>query len=309
MRSCSLLDSPPPSGQELIPDQFPPDVSTPEYYNAELIPPVRGQRRTGLAFVGNAETGGRECSRLSRRHRHFMKRFLMKRFFGRVVTPRVAIAVAAVALVGVTLVAQSASQARRPAAATQVARPTPAAPAPAAPTAQRRVAPAAQATAQDGLPQSISFNRDIRPILSDNASSATGRGRRATAAVRPGGRGEAELRGGRFRWCRGIRAERNVPTDHGDRSGGADAAERDGGRQPGGSAQQREVALLRRWIEQGAKWQKHWAFIPPTRPAVPTVSDADVGAQSDRRVRAAAAGTRRAAAVGRRRTAACCCGA
>jgi mono/diheme cytochrome c family protein len=47
-----------------------------------------------------------------------------------------------------------------------------------------------------------------------------------------------------------------------------------------------EVARLRAWIDQGAKWpadlairgqnepSKHWAFLPPTRPALPAVSDA-----------------------------------
>jgi hypothetical protein len=35
-----------------------------------------------------------------------------------------------------------------------------------------------------------------------------------------------------------------------------------------------EKALLARWIEQGAPWEAHWAFIAPTRPATPGVTDA-----------------------------------
>ena len=36
------------------------------------------------------------------------------------------------------------------------------------------------------------------------------------------------------------------------------------------TAQQREV--LRRWIDQGASWKEHWSFQPPVRPAAPRVS-------------------------------------
>lgn len=36
-----------------------------------------------------------------------------------------------------------------------------------------------------------------------------------------------------------------------------------------------EVQLLRRWIREGAVWTEHWAFVPPTRPALPTVQQAD----------------------------------
>lgn len=39
------------------------------------------------------------------------------------------------------------------------------------------------------------------------------------------------------------------------------------------TAQQRQ--LLRRWIEEGAVWQKHWAFEAPVRPPLPAVSRAD----------------------------------
>jgi hypothetical protein len=33
----------------------------------------------------------------------------------------------------------------------------------------------------------------------------------------------------------------------------------------------KEVATLRAWIEQGAKWQGHWSFTAPVRPAEPAV--------------------------------------
>ena len=32
-----------------------------------------------------------------------------------------------------------------------------------------------------------------------------------------------------------------------------------------------EKELLRRWIAEGAKYEKHWAFVAPTRPDVPDV--------------------------------------
>src|SRR5262249_49915533 len=32
--------------------------------------------------------------------------------------------------------------------------------------------------------------------------------------------------------------------------------------------------LLRRWIEQGADFSQHWAFVPPRRPSVPVLRDA-----------------------------------
>ncbi len=34
-----------------------------------------------------------------------------------------------------------------------------------------------------------------------------------------------------------------------------------------------DIALLRRWIAQGAVWKPHWAFIPPEAPPVPAVRD------------------------------------
>ncbi len=38
-----------------------------------------------------------------------------------------------------------------------------------------------------------------------------------------------------------------------------------------------EIKLIRLWIAQGAKFQKHWAFIPPIRPAIPKTKQANWG--------------------------------
>ncbi len=39
----------------------------------------------------------------------------------------------------------------------------------------------------------------------------------------------------------------------------------------GGQLSEKQIATLRAWIEQGASWTTHWAFVPPVRPAVPSV--------------------------------------
>ena len=38
-----------------------------------------------------------------------------------------------------------------------------------------------------------------------------------------------------------------------------------------------EIETLRLWIDQGAEWQSHWAFVPPERPALPPVADSEWG--------------------------------
>ena len=46
-----------------------------------------------------------------------------------------------------------------------------------------------------------------------------------------------------------------------------------------------EKELIRRWIEQGARWQNHWAFIPPKRPS-PPLGQAQPGNAIDHFIRA-----------------------
>jgi hypothetical protein len=36
---------------------------------------------------------------------------------------------------------------------------------------------------------------------------------------------------------------------------------------------EKEIELLKRWIEQGAPYAQHWAFVKPQRPTVPEVRD------------------------------------
>ena len=35
-----------------------------------------------------------------------------------------------------------------------------------------------------------------------------------------------------------------------------------------------QIALLRRWIKEGAKWEDHWAFVPPKPQPLPAVKQA-----------------------------------
>lgn len=43
-------------------------------------------------------------------------------------------------------------------------------------------------------------------------------------------------------------------------------------RDSGKSLTQEQIATIRKWIEQGAEFQSHWAFVPPKRPAFPEQS-------------------------------------
>ena len=36
-----------------------------------------------------------------------------------------------------------------------------------------------------------------------------------------------------------------------------------------------EIALIKKWIDQGADWKKHWSFMPVVRPDGPEVKQAD----------------------------------
>jgi hypothetical protein len=123
------------------------------------------------------------------------------------------------------------------------------------------------ADAADALPAKVEFNREIRPILSDKCFQCHGPDK---------ARRKADLRldteAGAFADLGGYRAI--VPHKLADselyrRITAADADKRMPPARAGRTLTKRQIDLIKRWIEQGAKWQKHWAFIPPARPALP----------------------------------------
>jgi hypothetical protein len=115
--------------------------------------------------------------------------------------------------------------------------------------------------------EEVSFNRDIRPILSANCFACHGfdaKQRKAdlrldtregatqlrdgTAAVHPGDPEGSEL------WRRVSSSDPDLVMPPPDSKKQLSPREKD---------------LLRRWIAQGAIYQKHWAFEPPRSPTVP----------------------------------------
>lgn len=123
------------------------------------------------------------------------------------------------------------------------------------------------------LPDTLEFNRDVRPILSNSCLPCHGPDANARQAeLRLDVRGLATAERG------GIRAI--VPGDPGAselvrRIEHPDVEER---MPPADS--ERELsdygrAVLRRWIAEGAEYQPHWAYVPPRRPELPDVDDVD----------------------------------
>jgi hypothetical protein len=115
----------------------------------------------------------------------------------------------------------------------------------------------------------VDFGRDVLPILSDGCFHCHGpdaarrkanlrfdtregafRLRKGKAVIVPGKSGESEL-------VRRITSD--DPDDH---------------MPPPGSNRKltaRQIDTLRRWVDEGAKWGRHWALVPPQRPDIPAV--------------------------------------
>ena len=125
------------------------------------------------------------------------------------------------------------------------------------------------------LPSVVEFNRDIRPILSDRCYACHGpdkANRKNELRFDSDTSAFAELASGGFAIVSGDSAASKMV----QRVASNDAALR----MPPGylgheKLSDREIGLITRWVDQGAKWQKHWSFITAERPARPSVRKTD----------------------------------
>jgi mono/diheme cytochrome c family protein len=124
--------------------------------------------------------------------------------------------------------------------------------------------------AGEANPPNIAFNRDIRPILSENCFQCHGpdANQRKAKLRLDTGEGAFQDRGGRRVLTPGkpdgSELYRRITT--------VDPAEHMPPAKSGKQLSPREINLLRRWVEQGAKWEKHWAYLPPRRSPPPSIS-------------------------------------
>ncbi len=118
----------------------------------------------------------------------------------------------------------------------------------------------------------IDFNRDIRPILSDKCFACHGPDATAkkiklrldseAAATADLGRGRQAIVPGNVE--KSLLVQRINHTDEAMRMPPADS---------GRKLTVAEIELLTEWIHQGARFEQHWSFVTPSRPALPNVQN------------------------------------
>jgi hypothetical protein len=125
------------------------------------------------------------------------------------------------------------------------------------------------ATSADNSKPPIDFNREVRPILSDNCFACHGPDENQR---------KAKLR---FDTKDGAFAKPGVITPS-DASKSklyqrVSSKDQDVVMPPfssGHKLTEKQIETIRRWIDEGARWNEHWAFIAPKRPEIPKVKNA-----------------------------------
>src|SRR4051795_7563756 len=114
----------------------------------------------------------------------------------------------------------------------------------------------------------VEFNRDVRPILSDKCLHCHGTdaaARKIRLRLDREDSAKANLGDGRRALVEGHPEQSELVK----RITATSAAVRMPPAYSGLKLSPSEVETLRSWVEQGAKWQKHWSFVPPHVPDPP----------------------------------------
>ena len=114
----------------------------------------------------------------------------------------------------------------------------------------------------------VEFNRDVRPIFSDKCYVCHGpdaAAKHVPFRLDSEQAAKADLGGGRHAIVEGNPDQSELAK----RTASAKPAMRMPPPSSGLALSPSEIATLREWVAAGAKWQKHWSFIPPVRPDVP----------------------------------------
>ncbi len=139
--------------------------------------------------------------------------------------------------------------------------------------------------------QPIDYNRDIRPLLADNCFNCHGPDEKQRKAKL-----RLDTREGLLRV---VVAGKPSDSELARRVLADDVKLLMPPPKSGKALKPQHKDLLRRWIEQGAAWSGHWAFVPPRRPAVPEIRNPKSrNPKSNRSLRPCSPGARETPAVG-----------
>jgi hypothetical protein len=123
----------------------------------------------------------------------------------------------------------------------------------------------------------VDFNRDIQPLLSENCYHCHGPdGKKREAKLRLD---QADGPEGAYRTADGITVVKPGSSKESELIARLFTDDEEDEMPPKKSNRRLTSAqkeLLKRWVDEGAKWGQHWAFVAPQRPAVPT-PDAALG--------------------------------
>jgi len=113
----------------------------------------------------------------------------------------------------------------------------------------------------------VVFNRDIRPILSNNCFACHGPDEKKRETEF-----HFDTREGMFleegiivpgRAAKSVLVKKITEPNREDRMPPPDS---------GHALTEAQIGLLKRWIDEGATWDTHWAYTAPTRPPAPTAT-------------------------------------